>query len=210
MRPRSRRVARNTAVGAAVAVGGWAIHAAADPAVPGLGLSLATGYLGLALTGVTLVLGPLNVLRGRPNPVSTQVRRDVGIWAALVSGVHVVVGLQRHFGGDLVEYFFASAGRLPVRLDLFGLANWVGLAATVVLAGLLALSNDVVLRRLAPRRWKRLQRWNYTVLPATLAHAAAYQALEDRTLPWVVGGVALGAAVLAFQLLGFARVRAAP
>ena len=39
--------------------------------------SMATAYVGLALLGATLALGPLSVLRRRPNPVSTDLRRDV-------------------------------------------------------------------------------------------------------------------------------------
>ena len=47
------------------------------------GLSMGTAYTGAMLLGVTLVLGAIKVLRGEISPVSTDWRRDVGIWAAL-------------------------------------------------------------------------------------------------------------------------------
>ena len=58
--------------------------------------SMASAYVGFALLCASLVLGPWNVLHGRPNPVSIDVRRDVGIWAGIVGLVHVVAGLQVH------------------------------------------------------------------------------------------------------------------
>src|SRR5205809_7932830 len=55
--------------------------------------SIATAYAGLALLGATLLIGPWNILHARPNPVSTDLRRDIGIWAALLSGAHVAIVL---------------------------------------------------------------------------------------------------------------------
>jgi sulfoxide reductase heme-binding subunit YedZ len=40
---------------------------------------MATAYVSLALLAATLVTGPINLLRRRPNPVSTDLRRDLGI-----------------------------------------------------------------------------------------------------------------------------------
>jgi len=47
-------------------------------------LSMATAYVALGLLAATLAIGPLNILRRRPNPVSTDLRRDIGIWAGLI------------------------------------------------------------------------------------------------------------------------------
>ena len=58
--------------------------------------SMATAYVGLALLGATLVTGPLNILRRRPNPVSTDLRRDLGIWAGVLAVAHFLIGLQVH------------------------------------------------------------------------------------------------------------------
>ena len=69
---------------------------------------MSSAYVGMILIAVTLILGPLNILRGRANPVSSYLRRDIGIWAGLVSIAHVVFGLQRHFNGKFWRYFLGE------------------------------------------------------------------------------------------------------
>jgi sulfoxide reductase heme-binding subunit YedZ len=59
----------------------------------------------------------------------------------------------------------------------FGWGNWTGLAATLIVAGLLAISSDVALRKLKARRWKNLQRLNYALFVLVIAHAVFYGAL---------------------------------
>src|SRR5678815_4055750 len=70
------------------------------------GLSMATAYTSTLLLDVTLLLGVLKVLRGEASPVSTDWRRDVGIWAALFGLAHLVIGLQVHAPGNMQTYFF--------------------------------------------------------------------------------------------------------
>src|SRR5262249_12457288 len=122
-------------------------------------LSMATAYVGLSLLGATLLIGPIRVLRGSTAPVvSNDLRRDVGIWAGIVSLSHVVIGLQVHLD-SMVLYFFRQIGpdkHLTLRSDLFGLANYFGLVATLVVALLLSLSNDWSLRHLGAHHWKKL------------------------------------------------------
>ena len=50
---------------------------------------------------VSLCLGPWNVLRGRPNPTSFHLRRDVGIWAGILANVHTAIGLRVHLRGRM-------------------------------------------------------------------------------------------------------------
>lgn len=172
---------------------------------------MATAYVGLALLAVTLLLGPLNVLRGRPNPVSTDLRRDIGIWAGLVAAVHVVVGLQVHAIGEPWLYFLWPAAEwrwLPFRYDIAGLANYTGLASTLVLLLLLALSNDRSLRRLGAARWKFWQRWNYLAFVLVALHGVVYQRIEGRPLTWVWTVGLVVALVGAGQWLGRARTLA--
>jgi sulfoxide reductase heme-binding subunit YedZ len=45
---------------------------------------------------------------------------------------------------------------------------------------LLAISNDVSLRRFGARKWKSLQRWTYIAVALTFIHAVAYQFVEKR------------------------------
>lgn len=174
-------------------------------------LSMATAYSGLALLGGTLLLGPFNVLRSGRSPLSTDLRRDLGIWAALVSLVHVVAGLQVHFRGRPWLYFVAPAELpyqfLSIRLDVFGFANHLGLAAALLAVLLLALSNDLSLRRLGAWRWKMLQRLNYGLLALVVAHGLLYQRLEVRNPRLVMVLVTLTAVVAAVQVAGFWRRR---
>jgi sulfoxide reductase heme-binding subunit YedZ len=173
-------------------------------------VSLATAFVGLALLAVTLLLGPWNVLRGRPNPVSTHLRRDVGIWAALIGFVHIAAGLQSHFRGEWLRFFLIldeSGAFQRVRTNLFGVASWSGLGATALLVVLLALSNDLSLRRLGSARWKAWQRWNYVVFPAVVLHGLAFQVVEKRTWPWVALQLGIAALVVVGQGLGVRRRR---
>jgi len=158
-------------------------------------LSVATGYVALGLLGLTLLIGPANLLLRRRNPVSNYLSRDVGTWAAVGSVVHVIFGLQVHGGGrisDFLRYFVAPDGS-PLT-NSFGLGNWTGLAATVIVVGLLALSSDFALRKLKARPWKRLQRLNYTLFALVIAHAFFYGALLRMTSPYTL---LLGLSVIA-------------
>jgi sulfoxide reductase heme-binding subunit YedZ len=148
-------------------------------------LSFGTAYAALLFLCGTLVLGPYWLLRSRPSPVSADPRRDLGIWTALLGVAHVVLGLQvhRHLGGAIYYFLDPPAerpGGLPIRLDALGAANYLGLGATLVLALLLALSNDLALRSLGAGRWKSLQRLNYGLFALVALHAVAYQWIEQR------------------------------
>jgi sulfoxide reductase heme-binding subunit YedZ len=145
----------------------------------------ASGYVATGLLVLTLLIGPINLLLRRRNPISTYLRRDVGVWTGIISVVHVIAGFQVHGPpGDLDErilrYFFARDGSLL--LDTFGLGNWTGLAATVIVVGLLAISSDFALRKLKFRRWKWLQRMNYLLFALVVAHAIYYAAFGGSLL----------------------------
>ena len=150
-------------------------------------LSIGTAYASLGFLSAALLVGPLRVLRGGVHPTSTHFRRDLGIWAGLLGVTHVIVGLQVHAPGKPWEYFVWPAGQsrlLPLRYDLFGLANHVGLLLTALLVLLLGLSNDASLRRLGAGRWKRLQRATYFVFGLLVVHGIAYLSMEHRLWPW--------------------------
>jgi sulfoxide reductase heme-binding subunit YedZ len=173
-------------------------------------LSMATGYVSVVLIAWAMLIGPWRVRRGRPAPASTDLRRDVGIWGGIFGLAHVVTGLQVHFGGKMWKYFIYPDGehRIPLRHDLFGFANWTGLAAALVLVLLLAISNDASLRGLGTRRWKSWQRWTYWAAALTVAHALAYQ-IETRHLGrWIAAVVFLTVVVLVMQLDGRRRMLA--
>lgn len=162
--------------------------------------TVATGYLALGLLALTLLIGPANLLLRRRNPISTYLARDVGTWAAVFSVVHVVFGLQVH--GRLADFlgYFLRDGRPLV--TSFGLGNWTGLAATVIVVGLLVTSSDVALRKLGARRWKRIQRLNYTLFALVIAHAFFYGALLRTTSPFTYLLLISLAAVVVVQAAG--------
>ena len=169
-------------------------------------LSMATGYTSVALIGWALLIGPWRVRRGRSAPVSTDLRRDVGIWGGLFGLAHVATGLFVHLGDPLKYFVYRDTGRaLPVRYDLFGFANWSGLAATVLLLLLLLISNDVSLRKLGSRRWKAWQRWTYWAGALVAVHGLAYQWIEKGNGGWVFVFVPVVLIVAAMQLDGRRR-----
>lgn len=163
----------------------------------------ATGYVATALLAATLLLGPANLLLRRRNPISTYFRRDVGTWTAVTSVVHVFFGLQIH--GNLADaynflrYFLVEGAP---RTNSFGLANWTGLAATVIVVGLLAISTDRSLRELTGRRWKNLQRLNYALFVLVVLHAYFYGALLRVTSPFALMLLGTVVAVAAGQVAG--------
>jgi sulfoxide reductase heme-binding subunit YedZ len=140
--------------------------------------SIATAYPALFITAAAVSIGPWNVLRGRTNPVSFDLRRDLGIWAGIMALLHTGVGLNVHLRGRPWLYFIDQHHR--VRHDLFGIGNDTGLLAALLFLSLLAISNDLSLRRLGTRTWKSLQRWTYMAVALTLIHAVAYQLVEKR------------------------------
>ncbi len=169
-------------------------------------LSMATAYTGLIFLAASLWLGPWNILRQRPNPVSFDLRRDIGIWTGILAIVHTAIGLTVHLRGRMWMYFFKALHPLKLQNTQFGFANFTGLGAALLFVMLLAISNDVSLRTLKARRWKFLQRWTYAAILLTGAHSIAYQLIEKRHVPWVLAFSAIMTAVAVAQFLGFVRV----
>lgn len=164
-------------------------------------LASPTGDVALVLLGLTLLIGPANLLLRRRNPVNSYLRRDLGTWTAIFSVVHVIVGFQGHsarvFG--FVDYFVADGRPLTTSL---GLGNWTGLAATMIVVLLLAISTDRSLRELKAKQWKDLQRLNYTLFALVVLHAIFYGALRRTTSPFTVILICTTIAVLAGQTIG--------
>jgi sulfoxide reductase heme-binding subunit YedZ len=173
--------------------------------------SFATAYPALFLVGATLLFGPLNVLLKRRNPVSNDLRRDLGIWAGIFSVLHTAVGQNVHLRGRPWLYYVyehTSRHTIPLRHDLFGFSNYTGAVSVLLLIALLATSNDASLRALGTPRWKQLQRWNYLAFALAAAHALGYQATEKHNRPFVITVVTCIAITCALQTAGFVRRRA--
>jgi DMSO/TMAO reductase YedYZ heme-binding membrane subunit len=103
------------------------------------------------------------------------------------------------------EYFF-QPGNEPLlaraRHDMFGLANYTGLLAALLVAVLAAISNDWSLRRLGARRWKRVQQLNYLLFAVVIAHAILYQIIEKRSPPFAFAIGFLAATAIGLQSAG--------
>ncbi len=147
-----------------------------------------------------LAIGPLNLLRRRPNPTSTDLRRDVGIWAGLFGIAHTVAGLRVHMHGELLRYFSVTSDGVGART--FVAANVLGLIAVILLIVLVSISNDAALRRLGVARWKALQRVTYIVIFAIVLHGAMYQIIEKRRWPLALIFSLLVVAAAAMQWAG--------
>lgn len=173
--------------------------------------SFATAYPAMVLLAATLLIGPWNLLRKRPNPVSSDFRRDLGIWAGMLGIVHTAVGQCVHLRGrPWLYYVYAPKEHhsFPLRHDLFGLANYTGALSVLVLALLLATSNDYSLRKLKTPGWKQLQQWNYAVFALAAVHAFAYQGVEKQHLPFVSAIIVCVVITVVLQAMGYARRRA--
>ena len=207
----SRRLVRNAMLLAAAAVVCVVVLAlTADSTQAVYRISMATGYASVLLIAWAMLIGPWRVLRGRSAPVSTDLRRDAGIWGALLGVAHVITGLQVHMGGDMLKYFFFrdTGRRVPVRTDLFGFANWTGLVATLLLLMLLAISNDLSLRAMGSKRWKSWQRWTYGAAALIVAHTFGYQVSEKGHEWYMLAFAVVAGVVVVLQLDGWRRVRA--
>jgi methionine sulfoxide reductase heme-binding subunit len=169
--------------------------------------SFATAYPALALLATTLLIGPWNLLRRRANAVSSDLRRDIGIWAGLLGVLHAGVGQFVHLRGRPWLYYVygPTEHHHGMRHDLFGLANYSGALGTLLLIALLATSNDLSLRRFGTRKWKQLQRWNYAVFALVAMHSFAFQGVEKQKLQWVSAVAACVVAAIALQIAGVVR-----
>ena len=173
--------------------------------------SFATAYPALVLLALTLLIGPWNLLMKRRNPISSDFRRDVGIWAGTLGVLHTVIGQNVHLRGRPWLYYIYEQKNhhaFPIRHDLFGFANYTGALSTLLLIALLATSNDYSLRALGTPRWKQLQRWNYAAFALAAAHAFAYQSSEHQKVPFVLLVLMCAALTIVLQAVGVIRRRA--
>lgn len=162
--------------------------------------TLGFGYASLVLLCATLLIGPINLLRQRFNPVNLDLRRDVGIWSGITAVLHVVSALVDRSRGSILRFFFGRDG-LPL-INLTGASNWIGAGATVLIVLLLVISSDLSLTRLKGKRWKRLQRLNYALAVLVFLHTFLYQMAGGREQPFTDWTAVAVVIVLVIQLAG--------
>jgi sulfoxide reductase heme-binding subunit YedZ len=152
------------------------------------------------------VIGPWRTLRGKAPVLSSDLRRDIGIWAGIVSVAHAIIGNCVHLRGRPWLYYVYEKTQehlVPIRHDMFGFANLTGLIAALLLLALLATSNDASLRKMGQPGWKSLQRWNYAACGLTALHTFGYL-LGVESLKWpsiATAGLCVAISIL-LQLLG--------
>jgi DMSO/TMAO reductase YedYZ heme-binding membrane subunit len=175
-------------------------------------ISLATSWLCLVCFAGALLIGPLHTLRTGRLLTNHLVRRDLGIWCAVNGLVHLGLAFKVSMNPAYMAIYIDGASAWPpppVRRQLYFLAVVGSLGIAVLFALLLSLSSNRAIRWLGPVWWKRLQRTSYAAFALTIAHSVVFQLIEARTL-WLVTALALlTIAVLAGQLAGRWRVRAA-
>ncbi|WP_273069777.1 MULTISPECIES: ferric reductase-like transmembrane domain-containing protein [unclassified Marinobacter] len=175
-------------------------------------LSIGTAYTSLLYFAVTLSIGPVNLIRSRRNPLSSLLRRDLGIWSGILALAHTITGLQVHFKGRLIQYFIYPPDEshvLPFRTDPFGLTNYIGLISALIMIALLCLSNNRSIRIMGASSWKKWHRLAYVLVLAIPAHGLVYQLLEKRIGAYTMLLLAISSVIVAVQISGFLRFRRA-
>lgn len=174
-------------------------------------ISFATAYPALLLLAATLVIGPCQMLLKQRNPISSDWRRDLGIWAGILSVIHSVVGQNVHLRGrPWLYYVYGNQGHhtFPMRHDLFGVSNYTGAVSALFILALLATSNDYSLRELGASRWKQLQRWSYVAFVLAAIHTIGYQSTAKHNALFMIVTVVCLTITVILQLAAFSRRRA--
>jgi sulfoxide reductase heme-binding subunit YedZ len=162
-----------------------------------------TGYISLFLLLLSLVLGSINLILKRKNPVSTYLRRDIGIFAGLLALIHSVTGLFVHLRGKMWQYFLVEIDhRYSINLKNFGIANYTGVIAALLICLLIIISNNYSLRKLKAIKWKNLQRLSYLMFVLVLLHAILYSIVLDHISFVFYLYIPIVLVILIFQVIG--------
>jgi methionine sulfoxide reductase heme-binding subunit len=172
-------------------------------------LSFATAWPALVLLAATLIIGPWRTLQGKAPVLSLDLRRDIGIWGGALGAVHAVIGNCEHLRGRPWLYYVyekMDEHLVPLRHDIFGLSNFTGLFAALILLLLLATSNDASLRKYGGAGWKSLQRWNYACFGLTALHTFGYLiGIQSLKWSWIATAGLCVLLTAALQYLGWRR-----
>jgi len=166
-------------------------------------ITCTSGYLSIFLLAVSLLLGPINLILKVKNPISTYIRRDIGIFGGILGVLHSVVGMFMHFTGRPWLYFVKEVEEgFIIRFGNFGLANYTGLIGALILILLLAISSDYFLGKLKALKWKSLQRTTYLMFLLVIAHSVFYRLNANKEELILYLYLPLFLVVLVFQLMG--------
>lgn len=162
-----------------------------------------TGYVAILAISISLLIGPVNLLRKRSNPVSNHIRRDIGIIGGFLAVVHSITGLFVHLRGSSWKYFLNKTDQgYTIRLDNFGLANYLGLLSALLILLVLVTSNDFSLRKMGQVTWKNIQRLSYFLFALAILHSVYYRVVAKNHFLIFYLYIPLFVLVLLFQNMG--------
>ncbi|MEB2780454.1 hypothetical protein U3A58_08620 [Algoriphagus sp. C2-6-M1] len=166
-------------------------------------ITYASGYIGIFLLALSLLIGPVNLILNRKNPLSTYLRRDLGVFGGVLSLVHSVIGLFMHFTGKPWLYFVeeVSAG-YAIRFGVFGIANYTGLLGALIILFLIAISNNYSMKELKAVKWKNFQRFTYLMFVLVILHSIFYRINANKETLIMYLYLPLFFGVLLFQIIG--------
>ena len=161
-----------------------------------------SGYIAIVLLSISLIIGAINVVMKRKNPVSSYFRRDIGIAGGILAIIHSITGLFVHMRGNMWQYFSVQTSTgYKIRLDDFGIANYTGLLSALLVVALIVTSNDYFIFKLRAKKWKNFQRLSYLMFILAIIHVVYYR-LNNPGLVYSFY-LPMVACVLALQISGF-------
>lgn len=161
-----------------------------------------SGYIAIVLLSISLIIGAINVVMKRKNPVSSYFRRDIGIAGGILAIIHSITGLFVHMRGNMWQYFSVQTSTgYKIRLDDFGIANYTGLLSALLIVALIVTSNDYFIFKLRAKKWKNFQRLSYLMYILAIIHVVYYR-LNNPGLVYSFY-LPMVACVLALQISGF-------
>lgn len=159
------------------------------------------------LLSVSLMIGPLAVLRPHAFAPLIEPRRSIGLAAFAFAALHAILVMALYFGWDFAGAFSYQP-------------NLVALPAILMLSALALTSCDYAVQKLGMGKWKTLQYFAYPAFVLTLAHfilksngLAAKQGVAAGSNLAEASLILLAGATLALQFAGFyvrCRRKAAP
>jgi sulfoxide reductase heme-binding subunit YedZ len=166
-------------------------------------ITYTSGYLSIFLIAISMLLGPINLILKQKNPISSYIRRDIGIFGGILGIVHSVVGLFMHFTGKPWLYFVKEVEEgFSIRFGNFGLANYTGLLGVLILIFLLVISNDYFLVKYKALKWKNLQRFTYLLFLLVIAHSVFYRLNAEKEDLILYLYLPMFLVILIFQFIG--------
>lgn len=166
-------------------------------------ITQATGYISIIILSISLIIGSVNLLLKHKNPISTYLRRDISIIGGALAVIHSITGLFVHLRGKTWLYFLNKTDHgYSIRLDNFGLANYTGLISALIIILLIIISNDYLLKKLNPTKWKNIQRLSYLMFILIIIHCYYYRIGKENLnlIFWFY--IPLFTIVLTFQIIG--------